>query len=89
MSASELIAEIQKLPVEEQRKLLDILSRRLEQPEEMRQSVSESEIDRLLLERGIISQIPDPACYSDEDEDFEPIEVTGKPLSQTIIEERR
>jgi hypothetical protein len=87
MSASELIAEIQKLPVEEQRKLLDILSRQLERLEH--ETVSESEIDRLLVERGIISQLPDPACYNDEDENFEPIEVTGKPLSQTIIEERR
>lgn len=89
MSASELIVEIQKLPVEEQRKLLDILSRKLAQSEEPRQPVSESEVDRLLLEKGIISHVPDPAFYTDEDEDFEPIEVTGKPLSQTIIEERR
>ncbi len=89
MSGSELMAEIQKLPIEEQKKLLDILSRQLERSEQPPQPVSESEVDRLLLEKGIISQLPDSTCYSDEDEAFEPIEVTGKPLSETIIEERR
>jgi hypothetical protein len=38
--------------------------------------------------KGIISQIP-PRLPDDEEETFEPIKVSGKPLSETIIEERR
>lgn len=51
--------------------------------------LSEAEFERRLLERGIISSIPAPIT------DFEPyrnrklIEVKGKPLSETIVEERR
>jgi hypothetical protein len=89
MNTQELIAEIQKLPLEEQKKLLEVLSRRISQKPESHQPISEDELDRLLLEKGIIGSIPDAANYTDEDEDFDPIEVAGKPLSETIIEERR
>jgi hypothetical protein len=89
MSAQELLAEIQKLPPEEQRRLLEALSRSISQQPEPRPAISEDEVDRILFEKGIIGNIPDPTAYTDEDDDFEPIEVTGKPLSETIIEERR
>lgn len=89
MSAQELLAEIQKLPPEEQRRLLEALSRSLAQPSESRQPISEDEVQRILFEKGIIGNIPDPTQYTDEDDDFEPIEIKGKPLSETIIEERR
>jgi hypothetical protein len=41
----------------------------------------------VLLERGILKEIPVGA--SDEEDDFEPIEIKGEPLSETIIRERR
>ena len=87
MSARELLSEIQKLPIVEQEHLLQKLTRSLnEQP---REPISEDEVQRILFEKGIIGNIPDSSAYTDEDEDFEPIEVVGKPLSETIIEERR
>ncbi len=87
MSSQELLSEIQKLPIVEQRYLFQKLARSLsEQPHE---PISEDEVQRILFERGIIGKIPDSSAYTDEDEDFEPIEVVGKPLSETIIEERR
>jgi hypothetical protein len=89
MSAQELLAEIQKLPLEEQRRLLEALASNVERQTDTAQPVSEDEVQRILLEKGIIGSIPDPSGYTDEDEDFEPIEVEGKPLSETIIEERR
>ncbi len=46
----------------------------------------EQEIEKFLLEKGTISSIP--SDWNDDDEDFEPIEVLGKPISETIIEER-
>lgn len=89
MSAQELLAEIHKLPPEEQRRLLDTLSREQQYEPESSHPVGEDEIEQILLAKGIIGEIPPLSDYSDEDEDFEPIEVPGKPLSETIIEERR
>ena len=87
MSAQELFSEIQKLPIVEQRHLFQKLARSLR--EEPRESNSEDEVQRILFEKGIIGNIPDSSAYTDEDEDFEPIEVVGEPLSETIIEERQ
>ena len=87
MSSHELLSEIQKLPVVEQRHLLRTLAQSL--GDQAQQPISEDEVQRILFEKGIIANIPDPSAYTDEDEDFEPIEVIGKPLSETIIEERR
>lgn len=90
MSTQELFAEIRKLPLAEQRQLLEALARNVgEQMQTLRQPISEDEVERILLAKGIISSIPNPADYTDEDDDFEPIEIEGKPLSETIIEERR
>jgi hypothetical protein len=49
--------------------------------------ISEAEFEQMLLAKGIISEIPSGSI--DHEEDFEPIEVTGQPLSETILEERR
>jgi len=51
--------------------------------------ISEEEVQRILFERGIIGNIPNASDYTDADDDFEPIEIKGKPLSETVIEERR
>lgn len=51
--------------------------------------ISEEEVQRILFERGVIGNIPSAADYTDADDDFEPIEIKGKPLSESVIEERR
>jgi hypothetical protein len=89
MDTQELIVEIRKLSPDEQRKLLDALSTRASQGPKQDESISENEIDKMLFEKGIIGNIPDLSNYTDTDEDFDPIEVTGKPLSETIVEDRR
>ena len=87
MSAQELLAEIQKLPPAEQRRLLEVLKQDAMTKSELR-PITVDEVEQILLAKGIISEIPPLADYTDEDENFEPIEVPGKPLSETIIEER-
>ena len=89
MSTQELLAEIQKLPPEKRQQLLDALTGDMSKGARTDQPMSEDEVERILFARGIIGEIPDPSAYTDEDEDFEPIEVPGQPLSETIIEERR
>jgi hypothetical protein len=49
--------------------------------------MNEDEIEQKLLEKGLISEIPKHE-FDSEEENFEPIEVIGKPISETIVEER-
>lgn len=100
MSSQELLAEIQKLPLEERRRLLQALApgaartmpevgdQRSEIRSQPRQPISEDEVEGLLVAEGIISVIP-PRLPDEDEESYEPIEVPGIPLSETIIEERR
>ena len=48
----------------------------------------EREFELKLLAEGFITSIP-PRDETDEDDDFEPIEFEGEPLSEMIIRERR
>ncbi len=88
MTTKELIAEILKLPSAEQKQILEALRKGSSAPERpAEQSISELEFEQMLLDKGIIDEIP-PGLDEDE-EDFDLIEVTGQPLSETILEERR
>lgn len=49
--------------------------------------LSEDEIEKTLLEKGVISEIPMREFDFDE-EMYEPVEIIGKPLSETILEDR-
>jgi hypothetical protein len=51
--------------------------------------MTESEFAEYLAAKGVIAPLVRTETDDDDDEDWEPIEVTGKPLSQIIIEERR
>ena len=79
---------IQQLPAAEQRELLEWFE---EHKPIIDEEVSEEELEakvlNRLLEKCIISEIP--PRWDDDDEDFEPIEIEGEPLSKMIIRERR
>jgi hypothetical protein len=49
-------------------------------------ATDDDELDRRLLESGLVRQLPAPAGPRTNPE---PIQIEGKPLSQTIIEERK
>ncbi|MDQ3259086.1 MAG: hypothetical protein M3R15_35355 [Acidobacteriota bacterium] len=51
--------------------------------------ISEEEFAQHLAAKGIIAPIAPPQADAVEDEEWEPVEFTGKPLSEMIIEERR
>jgi len=56
-----------------------------------KRSTAEEEIQLRLLRDGLIRRVPQPPTAADVRafEDYEPISVEGKPLSETIVEERR
>ena len=84
MTATDILTAFHQLPALEQQNLLAQLNRQLARPTE--EDRIEAEVDRLLIESGMMKAVP-PAW--DDDEDFEPVEIIGPPLSETIIEERR
>ncbi len=81
-----VIEEVKSLAPEEQvkvREMLDsILSPKKNPP-------TRAEYEQYLLEKGVISHIPTRQTPSAERKAFKPIKIEGKPISETIIEERR
>jgi len=88
-NSEQVIETIRHFPVFEQRKILDWLE---EYKPTIDEKASEEEIERKVLERllakGLISEIVEPMT-DEEDDEFEPIEIEGEPLSEMIIRERR
>lgn len=86
MTATEILTEIRHLPLSEKQTVYKTLEIELKPINEISEEERlEHEFEQMLLQKGIIKSIP--AKWND-DEDFEPIEVLGKPLSETIIEDR-
>lgn len=81
-----LVEEVRSLTQDEQRILRETLDSLLTaaQPE-----MSEANFERRLLERGILTSIPPPITDLKHYRNRKLIVVKGKPLSETIIEERR
>ena len=50
--------------------------------------MTEDEFERYLAAKGIIS-LPEESAEGDDDDDWEPVEFTGQPLSEMLIEDRR
>jgi hypothetical protein len=59
------------------------------QPELTPEEVAEQELQCRLLKAGIISEIKPPPRLLPVRERFTPVSITGEPISETIIRERR
>ena len=77
---------IQQLPAAEQKELLEWFEEHKPIDEKPSEAELEARVLNRLLEKGLISEIP--PRWDDDDEDFEPIEIEGEPLSNLIISER-
>lgn len=87
MTPKEIIDAVRNLPLENQREVLEVLQSQITG---MKKSpISEEEVQRILFERGVIATVPSAADYTEEDDNFDPVTIKGKPLSETVIEERR
>lgn len=90
MTPSEILHEIRQLPLPEQTKIKKTLLEDSDTNtvfEERKPKITEEEFLHYLLAKGVISEIPEG--LTDEEDDFEPIEFEGEPLSEMIIRERR
>jgi len=81
-----IIEETKSLTPAEQRQLRDELNRIVTAPTEPE---LEDQFERQLVERGLLSAVPPPITDFSPYENYKPIEVSGQPVSEMIIEERR
>ena len=94
MTASDVLTEIRKLDLDEAREVAERLADYLrEQDNEALAPADtearEDEFERQLLAKGVITHIPTRDETDEEFDKFEPIDVAGEPLSETIVRERR
>ena len=86
MNATEILNEIYRLPLSERNKIKQSLLEDSNSNGQTIPKLTQFEFDQILFDDGLLVNFP---METDDDEDFEPIEFTGKPISETIIEERR
>ena len=94
MTPTEVLSEIQKLPLNDVRQVADKVSDYLREQEQTALTAEEieareDEFERYLLAKGVASHIATRDETDEEFDAFEMIEVEGEPLSETIIRERR
>ena len=87
MTATELLNQIEKLPLTEKRRVLARLEEQLNQDKSDLDS-REKEFVQNLLRKGIISEMPLRLPDDEFRQNFKRIEIKGEPLSETIIRER-
>lgn len=84
----QILLQAQSLSAAERRQLLSLLN---ELPEESTSVNKEDELEDLLLAKGVIDRKRRKPTQADIDRfnAWKPVPIKGKPLSETIIEERR
>lgn len=82
-----VLDQIRSLTIEEQQQVRAALN----SPETVKSPMTEDEFEQHLLANGVITEIPPPPTEADIEafRNYKPITVEGKPVSETIIEDRR
>lgn len=86
MSLQEVLNEIYRMPLTEQKAIAKTLSLKIKEESE-NTKLSKNEVYQHLFNKGLITHIPNG--MSDTDDDFVPLNIEGEQLSETIIRERR
>lgn len=81
MTPQEIIKEIRKLPATDWQAIRDTIEK------EPSGAITEDELEERLQAKGILGAVPSPKIAAADD--WEPVEIDGPPLSETIISERR
>ncbi len=87
MTPQEIIKEIQKLPPADWQKIKNAVEK--DNSNGDAEPITEEELHRILYAKGVIGNVPDLSKWTDEDEDWEPVEIKGRLVSEIIIEDRR
>lgn len=66
-----------------------LLRQRLQEHGTTAAPLTEEELDRRLVEAGLLAGVPPRREGTPAPRDFQPIRIEGEPLSETVIRERR
>jgi hypothetical protein len=88
MTPTEVLSEIQKMPITEKRKVFLELNEQLDQAEQTDLNAKEKKFVNGLRQKGLVTEIPLRLPDDEFRRNFKRIEVKGEPLSETIIKER-
>ena len=88
VTVEKIESDVKQLSAEDLRKVRNLVDSLLEK-EEAKSKMTEEEFERHLYEKGIISEVKPPITDFSRYDDYKPITVTGEPISETIIRERR
>ncbi len=88
MTTTEVLSEIQKLPLTEKRQVFQKLNEQLDQAEQTDLNAKEKKFVNGLRQKGLVTEIPLRLPDDELRRNFKRIEVKGEPLSETIIKER-
>jgi hypothetical protein len=80
--------EVKQLSREDLQKVRSLVDSLLEK-KDSKSVMTEEEFERHLFEKGIISEVKLPITDFSRYDDYKPITVTGEPISETLIRERR
>lgn len=80
--------DVKQLSREELREVQDFLDTLLK-TEEAKPKMSEEEFEKHLAEEGFITEYKPPVTDFSDYENYKPVIVTGEPISEMIIRERR
>lgn len=81
---NQILTQLETLDLDELQQVKKVIIRR---EEEIEKQTQQTKFHLALLNSGLIKQIKQPAC--DRQTERRLIQVQGKPVSETIIEERR
>lgn len=81
-------SEFQELSVEDLRKVRELLDSLLEK-KEAKPTITEEEFLKELEAEGFIGKVPPPITDFSRYDNYKPVTVTGEPISEMIIRERR
>ncbi len=87
MTTTEILKEIYRLPIDQQNDIKNKILEDSERKPQQKEQMTQAEFDQILFEDGVLANLPIETL--DDDDDYLPVEFSGKPISETIIEERR
>jgi hypothetical protein len=88
MTPTEVLSEINKMPLAEKRRLLEKLNQEITEAEPIDVEAREKSFLKNLHQKGLLEQTPRRVSDDKLRQNFKRIEIKDEPLSETIVKER-
>ncbi len=88
VTVEKIESEVKQLSKEDLRKVSELVDSLLEK-EQVKPKMTEEEFLKELEAEGFIGKVPPPITDFSRYDEYEPVTVTGEPISEMIVRERR